>query len=120
MWNPFRNRERDLDRELRFHLEEQKKDYVEGGLSQAEARRRTYQEFGGMSQIREACRDVRPLAWLSALGRDVRIGWRFLFRRGTRVSAGIALISLAVGIAGSTLVQHRRECTSAALPIRRS
>jgi hypothetical protein len=40
-----------LDRELRFHIEEQVRDYMAWGITEAEARRRVRLEFGTLEQI---------------------------------------------------------------------
>jgi hypothetical protein len=69
----FRRRrlERELDAELRDHLERQVADYAAAGLSEAEARRRANLEFGGLDRAKEECRDVRGTRLLDDLGQDV-------------------------------------------------
>jgi hypothetical protein len=47
--------ERQLDAELRFHLEQQIADYVAAGMTPEEARRRARLEFGGLDQVKERC-----------------------------------------------------------------
>jgi hypothetical protein len=49
---PFgrRNWERSMDAELRFHLDQQIRDYMERGLSRQEAERRARQEFGTLAE----------------------------------------------------------------------
>ena len=51
--------ERELDEELRFHVDHQSRKYLEAGLTGAEAARRTRLDFGGFDQIKEQCRDAR-------------------------------------------------------------
>jgi len=51
--------EKHLDKELRFHLEQQIADYVAAGLSADEARRRAQLEFGGLERVKEEVRDAR-------------------------------------------------------------
>ena len=103
MWNPFRRRsEKALSREVRFHVDQLMKDYVAEGLSNAEARRRVRMDFGGVSQIEDACRDVRPMHWLSGLGQDVRIAFRILGRNPAFAVA--AVLTLGLGIAANTTV----------------
>jgi hypothetical protein len=50
-------RERQLDRELSFHIEQRIADFVAEGIAPEEARRRVRIEFGGIGQIKEECRD---------------------------------------------------------------
>ena len=48
--------EKELDAELRFHFETQVADKIQAGLTEAEARRATRLEFGGLEQIKQAVR----------------------------------------------------------------
>ena len=66
-----RRMERDLDKEIQFHVESQVADKVRSGISEIEARRLTRLEFGGTEQIKEDCRNVRG-RWLEDLGKDLR------------------------------------------------
>jgi hypothetical protein len=50
--------ERDLDRELRYHIDRRVDDMVKSGLSETEARRQASIEFGGMAQVQEEVRDT--------------------------------------------------------------
>jgi len=96
------DREHDLDKELRDHLDRLTADYVKGGLDEREARRRAMLEFGGIEQIKEGSRDVRPLHWLDVLAGDVRYALRACCRcPGFALSA---IVTLALGIGGSTAV----------------
>ena len=51
--------EKELDAELRFHFETQVADKIQGGLTEAEARREVRLEFGGLEQVKEDCRESR-------------------------------------------------------------
>jgi predicted permease len=93
--------ERELDRELRFHFESQVADKVEAGMTEAEARRTTRLEFGGLDQIKEDCRESRGTLWLSSIAQDLRFGGRMLARSpGFSITA---ILVLALGIGVSTL-----------------
>ena len=56
--NLFRRRrdrlERDLDRELRYHMNRRVEDLIKDGLCEPEARRRASLELGGVPQVQEA------------------------------------------------------------------
>jgi hypothetical protein len=72
--------EKDLDKELRFHFEAQVADKMRAGMTEAEARRATRLEFGGMEQIKEECRESRGTLWLASIWQDLRFGARMLAR----------------------------------------
>ena len=63
--------EHELDEEMRFHLEQQITSYIRQGLTRDEAVRRARIEFGGLDQIREEHRDVRGVALVEDLARDL-------------------------------------------------
>ncbi len=73
--------DRDLDRELRFHLEERIDALVAHGVDRDEAYRRARAELSGIESVKEQCRDVWRLRWLDDLRSDLRIGLRGLARR---------------------------------------
>ena len=51
--------EREMDAELRFHVEVRVEDLVRRGLGREEARRQAHMEFGGVERAKEECRDAR-------------------------------------------------------------
>jgi predicted permease len=90
--------EKDLDDELRFHLEQQVDAHMRDGASRDDAVRRARLELGGIEQIREEHRDARGIGVLSHLGRDLRHGLR-QFRRSPGFSAlAVLCLGLAIGV----------------------
>ena len=93
--------EKELDAELRFHFETQVADKIQAGQTEAEARRATRLEFGGLEQIKEDCRESRGTLWLVSIVQDLRFGARMLAKSpGFSVTA---IVVLALGIGVSTL-----------------
>src|SRR5262245_35219511 len=89
--------ERELDRELRYHVDRRVDELVGDGLSETDARRQATLEFGGGRQVREAVRDTWVWRWLDALVHDLRDARRALIRSpGFAVGAG-AVLALAIG-----------------------
>jgi predicted permease len=92
--------ERDLARELEFHITERVSALRSTGLSEEESRRRVRHEFGGMEQVKEVCRDARGTRWLEDLRSDIRYTFRTL--RKVPSFTMVCLVTLALGIGVTT------------------
>lgn len=90
--------EKELDAELRFHFELQVADKMREGLTEAEARRVTRLEFGGMEQTKEDCRESRGTLWLLSIVQDLRFGTRILTRSPKFSIAAILVLALGIGV----------------------
>src|SRR5262245_26945792 len=84
--------------ELHLHLLEE--DYIEQGLTPADARRRACQEFGNATLHREASHDLFSFRLLEDLAQDIRYAYREL--RRTPAFTCVSVVSLAVGIGAVT------------------
>jgi putative ABC transport system permease protein len=94
--------DRQLDKELRFHIDQHAADLIARGLEPVEAHRRAQLELGGFEQVKEGCRDARGTRWVDDLQQDLRYAWRTLRRRPffTAVIVG----TLALGGGATTLM----------------
>ena len=92
--------ERELDAELRFHLERETAKYEAAGLGRAEAERRARLAFGGIDAAKEGSRDVRGTALIETTLADVRYALRGL-RARPAFALGVAL-TLALGIGATS------------------
>jgi hypothetical protein len=94
--------DRDIDEELRLHLDLRAKEYELGGMSREEAYREARRRFGNTLLIRERGLDVRGAGILGDLIRDLGYGWRVL-RRNPWFSA-VAVLTLAIAIGANTVI----------------
>src|SRR5205814_3272080 len=70
--------EREMDAELRFHIEAFAEDLARNGVPREEAMRRARVEFGGIERAKEECREARGVNFLETVVQDVRYGLRML------------------------------------------
>jgi putative ABC transport system permease protein len=99
---PKRPVERDLDAELRFHLEQRARDFEALGLSPQEARRRANLAFGGLEQVKQDCREARTGNHVQDFLLDFGYALRSLGK--DRRFALIAIFALALGIGATTVM----------------
>ena len=90
----------DFDLELRSHLAMAEEDKVRLGLTRAEARRAARVELGGLTQLREARRAARGLAFVDTSRQDLRVGLRGLARNPGFTAT--VLLTLSIGIGATT------------------
>src|SRR5688500_35936 len=91
---------REIDEELRGHIERQIEDFIRDGLQPAEARAAALRAFGGLEPAREACRDARGLRLLNELRQDARYAARILRKNATLTA--VVTLTLAISIGANT------------------
>ena len=92
--------DRDIDDELRFHVEEELEAGVRRGLTPAEARKEAHASLGGTPLlVREQIRDAREVSLMDDFSRDVRQGVRLLWRNPGSTSVVLCTLAVAIGAA---------------------
>src|SRR3954465_1299837 len=98
----WRSRDRDMEREMAFHVDSLARDYARNGLSDVEAQRAARRQFGNLTRLKERGHDERTMRLAEDVARDVREGTRALWRSpGFSVAV---ILTLALGIGGNTAV----------------
>ena len=122
-----RTLDRDMDDEMKLHIELHAEALEQAGLDPEEARRRAIAEFGGRQRYREEGRDARTLSWLHDLVADLRYGVRTLSRAplftlasvlslGLGIGANVAIFGLLYGVLMQPLaIPRARELTALVL-----
>ena len=63
--------DREIDEELRFHIETRSECYIQAGMTPEQARRKALDRFGNFDEIREAVREM-DLGTIESVWQDVR------------------------------------------------
>ena len=102
MWWRLKDRERDLERELRSDVELEAAELEENGVPPEQARRAAQRAFGSATVVKEEIREMSPWTVFDRLAQDLGYGWRTLGRN--RGFATVAILTLALGIGANTVI----------------
>jgi len=94
--------EREMEEEMRFHVEARARDLARGGLSAQEAHRQARLEFGGIETAKHECREAVGVSLVETVMQDLRHGVRTMLR--APVFTVVTITVLALGIGANTAI----------------
>jgi len=94
--------EKELARELEFHLDQLTQEHIARGMSPDGARLAARRTMGGVAQVQEECREMRHISQLETLWSDLRYALRTL-RRAPAFSV-VIILTLALSIGANSAI----------------
>src|SRR5579863_5005716 len=92
-----RELDRQMDEEMRAHVEMRTQENVAAGMSLEAGRLAALREFGCTESIKETCREQRGVKWMENIFRDIRFSLRMSGKNAGFTAVAIATLAVGIG-----------------------
>ncbi|HEY6404024.1 MAG TPA: ABC transporter permease, partial [Blastocatellia bacterium] len=89
--------DRELEEEMRFHLEMKAQENAEAGMKPSEASYAARRQFGNQTLLREMSRDMWSFRFLETLARDLRFSLRMMVKNPGFTAVSVLTLTLGIG-----------------------
>ena len=89
--------EEELDEEIRDHIDRRVAEEVARGVPREAARQAALRAFGGVEQVKEACREVQRMSVIEHTVQDLRFAARHFARAPVATATMIVIFALGIG-----------------------
>jgi predicted permease len=93
--------ERELDDEVRFHLDMQIEDNLKAGMEPEEARYAALRSFGAIEPMKEQYRERRAVVVIETVAQDMRYAARILRKNPGFTMTSVVVLALGIGVSSA-------------------